>query len=591
MFNDIWSLGIILLNLATGRNPWKSATADDPTFQAYLRDPYGFLPTVLPISAELNDILVQMLDVDWRQRMKLADIRYAIEELTSFYSDGVVFEGSMARCPWEAGMDIDSSSSEEQVEDAPPSPHISISSPVKENSRWSKDSTSDIIFAGRSSHDDDDNYGVPWPAEYSSCGATWAFESPVSSSSSGDEDPFPLDRCDSDTESEASTESPTPSLPATPNNFDVSFAAQQTKQSPLAGLTINTNLSRPRIYHANASMDRSFSTESDMMHTAIEYDPYSSLFYLSTPLSAKLIPDSALTAVADDKEMISPSLWRRSYIEMSSPSEYSSSLESFNDSDTRAHDHFARSASPSPEPHSSQWLSVQHGQAFAQVESPPSHQCQPSTPSSAYSPMTDISPSPPSRPLIFSSRKLLPRSAATVPIPSSPRPRPAQRADNCTTPTSRQPQQQPLYHQQQEQSQPAPAANRFSIKLFPRASPSSAAPAAPSAQVGGAARGRAELAKPYSTSGRRKTLVAQDGEAGAEGRVGRASGSGSSRTVTSRSGGSDGSVSSRCSSNSTASGSGSGGVVERVERRKVVGRRNATRHWFMPGKFFGAVGA
>ncbi|KAK0192525.1 kinase-like domain-containing protein [Armillaria mellea] len=51
MANDIWSLGIILLNLATGRNPWKSATASDPTFQAYLRDPQGFLPTVLPISA------------------------------------------------------------------------------------------------------------------------------------------------------------------------------------------------------------------------------------------------------------------------------------------------------------------------------------------------------------------------------------------------------------------------------------------------------------------------------------------------------------------------------------------------------------
>jgi serine/threonine protein kinase len=46
MFNDIWSLGIILLNLATGRNPWKSATPGDPTFQAYLRDPMHFLPTV-----------------------------------------------------------------------------------------------------------------------------------------------------------------------------------------------------------------------------------------------------------------------------------------------------------------------------------------------------------------------------------------------------------------------------------------------------------------------------------------------------------------------------------------------------------------
>jgi hypothetical protein len=55
-----WSLGIILLNLATG---WKSATPNDPTFQAYLRDPMGFLPSVLPISAQVNKILVRMLEV------------------------------------------------------------------------------------------------------------------------------------------------------------------------------------------------------------------------------------------------------------------------------------------------------------------------------------------------------------------------------------------------------------------------------------------------------------------------------------------------------------------------------------------------
>jgi serine/threonine protein kinase len=56
MFNDTCSLGIILLNLATGRNPWKSAAADDPTFQTFLRDPLNFLRSALPIS-EVNDIL------------------------------------------------------------------------------------------------------------------------------------------------------------------------------------------------------------------------------------------------------------------------------------------------------------------------------------------------------------------------------------------------------------------------------------------------------------------------------------------------------------------------------------------------------
>ncbi|KAI0087363.1 kinase-like domain-containing protein, partial [Irpex rosettiformis] len=84
LFNDIWSLGIILLNLITGRNPWKSASIDDCTFQAYLRDPLHFLPTVLPISQEVNALLVRVLHVDWRHRMTLHDMRQAVKDIQSF---------------------------------------------------------------------------------------------------------------------------------------------------------------------------------------------------------------------------------------------------------------------------------------------------------------------------------------------------------------------------------------------------------------------------------------------------------------------------------------------------------------------------
>ena len=106
MHNDIWSLGIILLNLATGRNPWKSATSDDATYQAYLKDPDNFLMSVLPISEELNDILVQILEIDWTARISLIDLRAAVEGVSTFYADHVIFEGSLARCPWEAGVDL-----------------------------------------------------------------------------------------------------------------------------------------------------------------------------------------------------------------------------------------------------------------------------------------------------------------------------------------------------------------------------------------------------------------------------------------------------------------------------------------------------
>ncbi len=96
MHNDIWSLGIMLLNLVTGRNPWTSATLDDPTFWDYRRGPRHFLTTVLPISEELNDVLVKALAIDWRKRISLSDFRAAITSIRTFYSDQVVFEGSLA---------------------------------------------------------------------------------------------------------------------------------------------------------------------------------------------------------------------------------------------------------------------------------------------------------------------------------------------------------------------------------------------------------------------------------------------------------------------------------------------------------------
>ena len=104
--NDIWSLGIILLNLTTGRNPWKSATSNDDTYQAYLKDSDVFLMSVLPISEELNDILIQILKINWTARISLNDLRAAVEGVSTFYADHVIFEGSLAKCPWEAGVDL-----------------------------------------------------------------------------------------------------------------------------------------------------------------------------------------------------------------------------------------------------------------------------------------------------------------------------------------------------------------------------------------------------------------------------------------------------------------------------------------------------
>jgi hypothetical protein len=371
MHNDIWSLGIILLNLATGRNPWKSATADDPTFQAYLRGPNTFLPSVLPISSEVNKILVGMLDINYRRRTPLREVRRAIRDVTSFYSEGVIFEGSMARCPWESGMDIDSDSSEESE----PLPRSPEPEPEVAVSRWSKDTTSDIVFA----HPDKQLCieGSTFDCtNRSSCGATWAYESTISSTSSSESEPG-LDNSDmfdgSRTPSETSIQSPTSSFPATPNSAEIAFGSKAAMPNRKA-LTINTNIPRPRFCDHIASINNnSFSEESAIMQTAIEYDPYSSMFYLTSAISeSKVIalPASAVTttAVAEDKEMTSPSAWQASQ-DISSPSIYSRSSSRTSSSPSIMSPRsilprhfrtgllspsvFLRSNSPSPEPN---WL-------------------------------------------------------------------------------------------------------------------------------------------------------------------------------------------------------------------------------------------
>ncbi|KAH9845651.1 Protein kinase [Teratosphaeria destructans] len=72
--NDVWSLGVILVNLVCGRNPWKRASMDDPTFRAFVRD-RNFLQSILPISSDLNFILRRIFEIDPRKRITLDELR------------------------------------------------------------------------------------------------------------------------------------------------------------------------------------------------------------------------------------------------------------------------------------------------------------------------------------------------------------------------------------------------------------------------------------------------------------------------------------------------------------------------------------
>jgi len=75
--NDVWSLGVILVNLTCGRNPWKRASQSDSTYRAYLKD-RKFLRTILPISQELNSILVRVFEPNPLKRISLQELRLRI---------------------------------------------------------------------------------------------------------------------------------------------------------------------------------------------------------------------------------------------------------------------------------------------------------------------------------------------------------------------------------------------------------------------------------------------------------------------------------------------------------------------------------
>ncbi|KAG1108275.1 hypothetical protein G6F42_016047 [Rhizopus arrhizus] len=81
--NDVWALGVILINLATGRNPWTQASMKDETFRAYLADP-DFLLSILPISKELNRILKRIFCIDPMRRIRLPELKERIRNCRYF---------------------------------------------------------------------------------------------------------------------------------------------------------------------------------------------------------------------------------------------------------------------------------------------------------------------------------------------------------------------------------------------------------------------------------------------------------------------------------------------------------------------------
>ncbi|CDF89490.1 ZYBA0S04-05512g1_1 [Zygosaccharomyces bailii CLIB 213] len=85
---DVWSLGVILINLCCIRNPWlKAHQTEDSTFNYYTKNP-SVLKRILPVSDELYSLLVRILQVDPYSRIDLRSLMKEVAELESFTVEG-----------------------------------------------------------------------------------------------------------------------------------------------------------------------------------------------------------------------------------------------------------------------------------------------------------------------------------------------------------------------------------------------------------------------------------------------------------------------------------------------------------------------
>ncbi|CDO93810.1 unnamed protein product [Kluyveromyces dobzhanskii CBS 2104] len=85
---DIWSLGIILINLTCTRNPWlKAHQKQDNTFKYFINDS-KVLMKILPLSEDLFNILNTVLQVDPSKRTNLISLIDAVSKCEHFTSSG-----------------------------------------------------------------------------------------------------------------------------------------------------------------------------------------------------------------------------------------------------------------------------------------------------------------------------------------------------------------------------------------------------------------------------------------------------------------------------------------------------------------------
>lgn len=86
--SDIWALGVILINILTGHNPWQIASVSrDEGFERYCRNGVAFLTSILPISGEAAQLISRALDPNPRTRISIPELRQAVLDIRTFFPE------------------------------------------------------------------------------------------------------------------------------------------------------------------------------------------------------------------------------------------------------------------------------------------------------------------------------------------------------------------------------------------------------------------------------------------------------------------------------------------------------------------------
>ena len=224
---------------------------------------------------------MRVLEVDWRRRITLREMRLGFQSIESFYSPDVIFEDSMARCPWEAGLNVDpdsDSSAEAEPEPQDLSEHQERQKQQDDfASVWSDGSDSEMVFAREGSLHPK---GSPsWASSFDTRrpedGVAASAYSRSMSPSPDTTSPYTttklFDALQTPGQSPASTysvlsSSPSiPSPPVTPHGG--STWGEGRAGRPKLVLTVDTETHRPEYYDNSVTM---LSATESSMHTALD---------------------------------------------------------------------------------------------------------------------------------------------------------------------------------------------------------------------------------------------------------------------------------------------------------------------------------